>query len=257
MKLFLFLFLWIVTPAFCSELDTLWNQALQSSNPESIPLWESWIEKAEEQQIKSPEAYYNLACSFWREKDVANAVINLLISAQLRKGFFEALGDLNLLMKIQSALADFPSPIHSLPLKLFFLFSDQTKKLGLIALGWMIILAFFLRFGFNPAKNKSSLTLLALALLVLIAGFAANQTQKNIAFPCILNNQKELVPVYGSLETKDEKPILELPSGLLVLPQTEKGEWVRIEQPTSGWIKREMLIPFPQQILDSSDSHGA
>lgn len=257
MKHLLVFFFLIGSPIFCSELDDLWQKALQSPQSESTQQWESWIKKAEEQNLRVPEAYFNLAYAFWQQEDMAQSIENLLVSSQLQTSPFATFSDLNLLKKIQRALLDYSSPIESWPLKTFLLFKSETKLLGKVALVWLILLSVLLGFGFKPAKKKQSFVILGLAFGLFIFGFVIQQTHKNIRFPSILNNQKELIPVFSSMDAKEEKPIMELPSGLLVTPQMEKGDWVKIEQPALGWIKKEMLLPFPQQFLDSSDTHEA
>lgn len=237
----------VTSPLFSLDLDSLWQEALQSPTDQSIQNWTRWIEEAKRQNIVSAESYFNLAQSHWSQEQVSLAVYNLLLSAQLRTSIFSAWGDLALLNRIQRALLDSPSPIESVSMKLFILSSDQVQAMGKLALAWIFILILFLRFGFVPAR-RGSLLLAFLALGIFASGLALNLNQKKIKLPSVLSNQNELVPVYRTADNSDETPILELPSGLIITAEEEKEDRIKIEQPTSGWIKKEMMLPFPRTI---------
>ncbi len=247
MKILFVLLCFVTSPLFSLDLDSLWQEALQSPTDQSIQNWTRWIEEAKRQNIVSAESYFNLAQSHWSQEQVSLAVYNLLLSAQLRTSIFSAWGDLALLNRIQRALLDSPSPIESVSMKLFILSSDQVQAMGKLALAWIFILILFLRFGFVPAR-RGSLLLAFLALGIFASGLALNLNQKKIKLPSVLSNQNELVPVYRTADNSDETPILELPSGLIITAEEEKEDRIKIEQPTSGWIKKEMMLPFPRTI---------
>ena len=247
MKILFVLLCFVTSPLFSLDLDSLWQESLQSPTDQSIQNWTHWIEEAKTQNINSAESYFNLAQAHWSQEQVSLSVYNLLISAQLRTSIFSAWGDLALLNRIQRALLDSASPIELVSVKLFILGNDQVQTLGKVALAWIFLLILFLRFGFVPAR-KGSLLLAFLALGIFASGLALNLNQKKIKLPSVLSNQNELVPVYRTAETSDETPILELPSGLIITTEGEKGDRIKIEQPTSGWIKKEMTLLFPRTI---------
>jgi hypothetical protein len=247
LKLLLALLFFATSPLFCRELDSLWQEALHSPADQRIQKWTHWIEEAKTQNIVSPEAYFNLAQAHWSQEQVSLAVYNLLLSAQLRPGFISAWRDLALLTRIQRALLDAPSPLELFSMKLFILCKDQIKVFGKLTLGWIFLLMLFLRFGFVPPK-KGSLVLAFLGLVIIVSGLGVKMNQKGLKHPSILTNQNELVPVYRTAETSDDIPILELPSGLIIASEEEKGDRIKIDQPTSGWIKKEMMLPFPRII---------
>lgn len=247
MKLFLALLFLFSSPLLCSDLDSLWNDALKSAGDQRVEHLTQWIQEAKTQNTVSPEAYFNLAQAYWSQEQVGLSVYHLLLSTQLRSNIFSAWGDLTLLNRIQRALLDSSSPLESASLRTFLLCSDQVKFFGKLVLVWTLFLALILRFGFIPAR-RGSLFLIFVGLGLFLGGLAVNYNEKNIKLPSILNNQNELVPVFRTAEAKDEKPVLELPSGLLVIAETESGDWVKVEEPTPGWIKKEMMLPFPRTL---------
>lgn len=168
--------------SFSLDLNSLWQESLQSPTDQSIQNWTHWIEEAKTQNIVSAESYFNLAQAHWSQEQVSLSVYNLLISAQLRTSIFSAWGDLALLNRIQRALLDSPSPIELVSVKLFILGNDQVQTLGKLALAWIFLLVLFLHFGFVPAR-KGSLLLAFLALGIFASGMALNLNQKKLSFP--------------------------------------------------------------------------
>ncbi|NBX75429.1 MAG: hypothetical protein EBQ92_02660 [Proteobacteria bacterium] len=245
MNLLIALLFFASSPLISSDLNSLWNEALKSPSEESIQKWTDWIQEAKTQNLVVPEAYYNLAQSYWSQNQISLSVYNLLLSAQLRFNIFSAWGDLAQINRIQKALLDSPSPMDSWSLRLSLLFNEQVRLVGKVIVAWILILILFLRYGFAPPK-KGGLFLLMLGFVIFAVGFAADRSRKSLNFPSILNHKNELVPIYQSAEINDETPILELPSGLLVMTETEKGDRIKINHPTPGWIKKEMMLPFPR-----------
>lgn len=250
------LYLLASTSLLASDLQSLWAQAIQSSTENSTQEWQVWIQEAKMREIVAPEAYFNLAHAHWSKNEISPAILNLLISAQLRVNPLGILSDLNLIGKIQRALLDAPSPIESPQLRTFFVWKDEIKFLGKTSLAWLLFLILFFHFAFLPPK-RVGLALSGFALLIGVTGIFIDLTQKEIGLPVILTNQGGLVPVYRTTDNTDEKPIMELPSGLLVMPESEKDAWIQIAKPTPGWIKKEMQLPFPLVTSNSSNKNEA
>jgi hypothetical protein len=232
-KVLLFL---LLSPLFAhnGNLDELWRQKK----------WNDWISTAANQGIQSSEAYFNLASTSWEAEDSTGAVKNLLIASQLRNNPFKAWSDLSLLSQIQAILFAQPSPIDSYRMRFFLIWNKSLQVVWACLLLWVILIGVFLRWGW-PQTRFWDRPLLFIFIFLTTVGGLLFFNEKNISYPSYLAKSNQLIPVYKEFDSNPEEPLLELPSGIMVLTGDSKNNRVFIEEPVKAWIDQTQLEPFP------------
>lgn len=221
-----------------------WDQILLKPNPEKISAWQNWIASHSADNIRSPEAYFNLAHAYWEADEIAPTVEALFQSIQWDKNPFQILDKIQLISDIQRVLADHSSPIDSLNLRLSLLFNSAFKNfLGICSL---LALIFFLvlQFGFNGASRYRWIPM-SLLLLILILGGLLELNQRKTLMPIVLDNNKLPVILYNSPVSESQEVVADLPSGLLVTPESPASDWISIQHPMGGWISKKEVRNLP------------
>lgn len=216
------------------QLDDLWKQNK----------WKEWIATASVAGIKSPEAYFNLASASWEAEDSAEAVKNLFISSQLRNNPFKAWSDLSSISQIQSILFAQPSPIDSYRIRLFLIWDKHLQTIWFSSLIWIFLLGVFFRWGRSSSAYWNRVIIIIFAL-DLGAGSLFFLNQKGLSNPSYLTRVEKLVPVYKEFDSKTDEPLLELPSGVVILTGEKKANRILIQEPLKAWVDQNQVEPYP------------
>lgn len=234
----------LITQSLPADLGESWEQILQKPTPEKISAWQNWITSHAADNIRSSEAYFNLAQAYWEADEIAPAVEALFQSIQLEKNPFKILERIQLVSDIQRVLADHSSPIDSLNMRLSLLFNSAFKNfLGICSL-LALILFLILRFGFNEASRYRWIPM-GLFLLILLLGGLLELNQRKILMPVVLDNNKLPVILYNSPVSESQEVVADLPSGLLVTPENPGSDWISIQHPMGGWISKKEVRNLP------------
>ena len=138
--------------AFGSDLENQWQSALKSPSSEQTEKWKSWITLAQSQNIRSAEAFYNLAGSFWEKQEAARSVEALIFAIQNRNSVFTSWKDLTLLTSLQQNLLNQPEPSSNWELRFNILKESHLKSIWLLGLSWLALLTLFLRFCLKKTR---------------------------------------------------------------------------------------------------------
>lgn len=230
---------------FASELDSLWDTALQTDSPDQAKAWILWLETAKQQHTSSASPHMNLAATYWEEKKVAEAVEQILLAAQSRTLPWNSWSDLSLANEIQHALVSQNSVLDSLGFRMSLLWNRDIFQVWACSVFWISFLILYRKFG---PSNRTGYQIPYLMLLVAVVttGLGLELNRRFIKEPLILQDPSGLVPVYKEAKAEDITKVTELPTGLLIFSQASKDGFFKVDEPVPGWIESKMTINFPR-----------
>jgi tetratricopeptide (TPR) repeat protein len=232
------------TPNFAHSAD-LWNDGIENYQKgdfqSAIKNWETWITQ---EQISSPEVYYNLAAAYSHLNQYGPAMRSLLKSASLGCSPSKLFAKLNLARAIENKIGVKDGASQKLALKLYFLFNSNViaylVAIGFWALAFLALLKFTSHLKLVPGVIA---TVIAVATLSLATAAWANR--KFFLNPKVLDSNTGSIALMKSPTDNPAEHLIDLPPGTIVNlglgTNLESEKYVEINIPLAGWVNRNSV----------------
>jgi hypothetical protein len=228
-----------------ASLETTWQEgvdALTANNSVSArEKFQSWIEEARKEGIRSPEAHRNFALALWQQNEKGQAVEELLKSTQLRNWPWQLWSDFEALSQMQRELGIANNVAEMWNVRLAAMATSNNILLLTLFSVWSLCSFAWLREKKGLAPLGMSSLVAGVIFTLMLTALLANKRLTGMLALC---QGGDPTPFYRSAFASDQEAILELPPGSLLLVDKISEKRMNVSLPVPSWVPADKIHIF-------------